>query len=299
MLPKMVYLERALLAPELHFNQLRTLEPVMEGSLPIIRRTHLVAESEIVFEGKRYMLYMPLKERIADKIEKVERLLERISAPFICRNRVLHNELRYTDIFGNISRCDIIIQELPDGIPFRDALSTYSPPSLLYALKALRNDMESVGFTHNDLTPSSLIIDKESELHLLRYWYAEIGNGCNDDFSKLERLVHSECMYKMEHASTTTSANNPIRRYRNKRFGFEDDAGNTIIPYDYSWASDFNEGRAIVAIEGLMGIIAPQGDIVIPIEYNDIEFDSRRNIFICYKEESRHLMSYNGAIIEE
>ena len=295
----MTYLEQALISPKLHFKQLRNMEPALRNGRPALRRTYGIAECEISLEGKRYMLYMPFKPHVADIVEALEQKLLPLSATFICHNRILRNEFEYINLFGRRSVSDIIIQPIPDGIPFREALSIYSPPTMFYALKALKRDMESIGFSHNNLSPSNIIVSKGGELHLLRYWYAEIGEHCNDNFSTLEEMVHSSCMYKTKPAPATESSNRLHRRYVNNLFGFDDSSGKCVIPYIYSWADDFKEERAIVAQRNLMGVIDPSGRVIIPIEYDDIEFNRRNNAFIGYRDNKQYILSFNGEDIGE
>ncbi len=60
--------------------------------------------------------------------------------------------------------------------------------------------------------------------------------------------------------------------------GFFDKHGNTIIPYEYQYGSDFQGGLAAVKKDKLWGLINKQNEMVVPFEYKligDLECDRR------------------------
>ena len=70
-----------------------------------------------------------------------------------------------------------------------------------------------------------------------------------------------------------------------------------ITRYVYSWASDFMEGRAIVANGHKMGVIDERGKKIIHSIYDNIEFDVETGIFTATKEGRHYLIDYNGNLI--
>jgi hypothetical protein len=73
--------------------------------------------------------------------------------------------------------------------------------------------------------------------------------------------------------------------------------GRPITPFEYSWVSDFAEGRAIVAKNGKMGAINSDGKKVIPVIYKTLEFDIETGIFTATNDKYHYIIDYEGKII--
>lgn len=67
-------------------------------------------------------------------------------------------------------------------------------------------------------------------------------------------------------------------------FGYADQTGRLVIEPCYGWAGDFSEGRAAVSTTGengsYMGLIDPDGRVVIPLEYDDLSWDGSRFAYV-------------------
>lgn len=74
---------------------------------------------------------------------------------------------------------------------------------------------------------------------------------------------------------------------REGRFGYADAEGCLAIEPRYAWAGDFSEGRAPVAVDGmLMGLIDREGREVIAPEYDDLSWDGSRYAYV--DRDGRH-----------
>ena len=79
-----------------------------------MRRTYFAAESEVEWNGGRYLLYMPFRRELVAHIEALEMALDGVEAPFLCRHRILYNEMLEPGGVAD-TRADVILQELPEG----------------------------------------------------------------------------------------------------------------------------------------------------------------------------------------
>lgn len=77
---------------------------------------------------------------------------------------------------------------------------------------------------------------------------------------------------------------------RDGLFGYADENGNQLIEPRYGWAGDFSEGRAAVSTPvadgGYMGLIDRDGQVIIPLEYDDLSWDGSR--FAYVDREGKH-----------
>ena len=300
MSPKMVHLERALCYPELMFKRLKHIKPAMSGGKPALSRTYHAAECRVTLDGKEYMLYMPFSPDMVDKIEDLESRIHGIAAKFIIPQTILRNEINFIGFFGEEISYDVILQELPEGITLKEAMRKYSAVNIHYIITKLRNDMQKFYFTHGNLNLTNIMVGRNCEVYLLRYWYSEFGTDCQDNFSKLEGLVDTH--YPMLHPIAPMGKHYDTlfqRRFQDGHIGWADQDGEYIIPPIYSWASEFTDGIAIVAIDDKMGAIDTLGHTVVPIEYNDIEYNSESGIFTANKAGKRYLLDHNGRLVQK
>lgn len=70
-------------------------------------------------------------------------------------------------------------------------------------------------------------------------------------------------------------------------WGFIDETGNTIIPFMYDGAWDFIDGLAPVFKDELWGFIDKNNDLVIPFQYMDISFSNS-----TYYDENKNPIEY-------
>lgn len=267
----------------------------MRGRRPALTRTYHAAECRITLDGKQYMLYMPFRAEMVNRIETLAESIKGIAANFIAPLAVLRNEISFINIFGERCSYDLVLQELPDGITLDEAITQQSSDNIHHTIAALRNDMQRFYFTHGELNLRNIIIDNDNNAHLIRYWYSSFGTPCRDNFSKLERLIDERCTTT---TATTTGRQVLRRRYEKGLIGWEDASGNFVIPPRYTWGTEFIDGIAIVAIEGSIGAINALGRVIIPIEYEDVYFDTEQGLFVANKDGAQVLIDHHGAIIK-
>ena len=306
----MTYFKEALSTPALHFKRLRLAEPLSFNGKPVVRRTHTAIETEIIWEGRRYLLYLPFHHQSIEHIEHLEHLARERSRGPLTENCILREELTMADSLGHHHCFDVILQALPSGITLKEAVAYYRADDLIAAVKKMKCRLDAIGFCHNNLTPSNVIICESGTARPLRYWYAEWEIYSDNDISQLLTFIDSNCNEESNTALShplaqdceaeyvaTSSKGGITRLYRGHHYGFIDEDGRQITPFIYTWASDFQEGRAIVAKNGKMGAIDSLGRKVIPVIYNSLEFDIETGFFTATRGSYSYLINYEGEII--
>lgn len=307
----MTYFKEALSAPALHFKRLRQAEPIICNGEPIVRRTHSAIETEIMIGGEHLLLYLPFHCETIRHIEALEMTAQNRSRGPLLENRILCEELTLRDSLGQTESFDIILQKIPNGVMLKEARNLYRADDLIAAVRKMKARMDAIGFRHNNLTPSNILICADGSAHPLRYWYAEWEIYSDNDISQLLDFVESNrnderdstLLYQLakdteaEYIATASKGNGITRLCRGRKYGFVDSDGEQIVPFIYSWASDFCEGRAIVAKSGKMGAINSYGNKVIPVIYSTLEFDIETGTFTASRGNYHYLLDYEGKII--
>lgn len=152
MTPTIYALLRALLAPEDSMHALKALRPVADASgRPLIRRTARFAEAEIVWREERWLLAMPLAPVAISAVERIAAHLGTLRSEWLADYRLLREEMRYEDAAGTHRRCDMVLQHLPAGRTFDEALDTEPCDTLLAALDALEEELRRLDLSHRNL----------------------------------------------------------------------------------------------------------------------------------------------------
>lgn len=305
----MTSFEQALSAPLHHFKRLRQLKPLCRDGKMVIRRTHSVIESEIVWDNRHYLLLLPFREECITHIEHLEYISHERSRGPLIENRILNEELMLFDLLGNRHYYDVILQEIPHGMMLDEAVHHYKSADLRTAICRMKSRLDAIGFRHNNLRPSNIVICKSGVARPLRYWYAEWEEFSDNDISQLLALIEQNALPELERfkrslvagaddKDTESHRHGDIIRYcRGGRYGFIDSDGRQVTPFIYSWASEFCEGRAIVAKCGKVGAIDYRGRKVVRSIYRTLEFDIETGMFVATNDKYRHLIDYNGVTI--
>lgn len=307
----MTYFREALSAPTLHFKRLRQAEPLLCNGEPIVRRTHSAIETEITLVGKHFLLFLPFHHESISHIERLEATTQERSRGPLIENWILCEELTLRDSLGQRHSVDIILQKLPDGLMLQKAINRYRADDLIASIHSMKARMDAIGFCHNNLTPSNVLICEDGSAHPLRYWYAKWEVYSDNDISQLLDFIErnrnderdSALLHQLvqdteaEYVATSSKSDGLTRVCRGHKYGFVDGDGVTIAPFIYSWASDFCEGRAIVARNGKMGAIDSYGNKVIPVMYNNLKFDIETGTFTASRGTYSYLLDYEGKII--
>ena len=209
--------------------------------------------------------------------------------------------MQWSDATGTVRRTGLILQELPAGVGFEEALASEEPATLLAALDTLQEGLRSLGFNHRNLKPENLRWCAGRFIPL-RYHDACFGTTGADDeaFGALRHRVGEQARHPADAATEqtlhdTTAAYTASRRLAGHRwcsnlfeglvcvedetgYGFVDPSNRVVIPSHFLWANDFHEGRAEVQTAEGMGLIDKQGGYVIAPRYEIVEYDPATSI---------------------
>lgn len=306
MIPTLTYFKRALSHPELNCKRLKHIVPKSCNNEFVIRCTHSAYETEVIWEGREYLLYLPLNEQHLVNIEQLEfATRERSRGPLI-ENRILYDEISLVDAWGHIESFTVILQEISYGTPLSEVASHYKADDLRLSVENMKSRLDAIGFRHNNLTPSNILICKSGTARPLRYWHAEWFDYTDNNISAALSLIEQN-RYAGSCPLINTSdeeCEEDIAEYgsiflhkKYGRYGFVDSDGRQVTPFIYSWASPFCEGRAIVAKNNKMGAIDCYGAKIIPVIYKSLEFDIETGTFSATNDKYQYLIDYNGKII--
>lgn len=280
---------QALQTPDISFTTLADARPATEaGGIPQLMRTTRFAEAEIVWHGRQWLLSLPLSPAALAAVERTASQAGRLNTEWLAEYRILRGELLWVDAEEHPQTCDLVLQHLPAGRSFAEALLTEPAERLLAGLDALRSALRELGFSHNNLRPDNLRWSGGRFIPL-RYHDARFGtsDGDAEAFEALRRRVR-EAGGPMQ-VSDIEADYAPLRRLTGHRwtshvfeglvcveddegFGFVDTDNNPVIASHFVWAGDFREGRAEVETPGGMGLIDRNGNYVIPPEYEIVDY---------------------------
>ena len=313
MMPSMTYFQAALSAPALHFKRLGKAEPLLHNGHPIVRRTYSAIETEIMLNGQRFLLFLPFKKEYILHIDKLESVTQERSRGPLLENRILYEELKLVDSLGNTHEFDVILQEFPQGMTLKEAVFHYRGEALKEAVRKMKARIDAVGFRHNNLTPSNVLICKSGVARPLRYWYASWELFSDNDISPLLDFIDQNSLHdaddrlhdlvvrdsEAEYVAKPDKYNEVTRLCKGHRYGFVDCDGRQITPFIYTWASEFQEGRAIVVKNGKMGAIDIRGRKVLHTIFKTLEFDVETGIFTATRDKYLYLFDYDGDKIRQ
>ena len=90
-----------------------------------------------------------------------------------------------------------------------------------------------------------------------------------------------------------------VAKNKNNQYGFLNEFGKIVIPYQYNMACSFDEsGVALVSLNGLMGFINIQGAIVIPCEYKSAQAGFQNGRAFALKEGKTYLIDTKGSVLK-
>lgn len=295
MTPSLHTFIQALQTPEIAFATLTDARPVTEaGGIPQLMRTTRFAEAEIAWRGRRWLLSLPLSPAALASVERTASQAGRLNTEWLAEYRLLRGELLWVDAEEHPQTCDLVLQHLPAGRSFAEALLTEPAGRLLEGLDALQSALRELGFSHNNLRADNLRWIG-SRFIPLRYHDANFGTPDSDAgaFETLRRQVR-EAGGPMQ-VSDVAADYIPQRRLTGHRwtshvfeglvcvedeggFGFVDTDNNPVIASRFTWAGDFREGRAEVETPRGMGLIDRNGNYVIPPEYEIVDYSPTESI---------------------
>lgn len=321
MIPTLQIFTRALLTPELSLATLSEARPATGADgLPFLIRTTRFAEAEIAWRGERWLLSLPLTPSALPRIERTASVLRRLNTPWLTSYRILPGELRWADASGTERTTDLVLQHLPAGRNFNDALRSELAQTLLAALDALEAALGELGFSHNNLKSSNLRW-ANGRLVPLRYHDAAFGGPRTADaeaFEALRRIVAEAAKPQtpQQVVSDKAASYDPRPAFAGHLwtshlfeglvciqdeggYGYVDAENRTVIPAQYLWAGDFREGRAEVETPTGMGLIDREGRYIIPPEYEIVDYDPAASIVRVRSNGRWALFDYLGRRLTE
>ena len=304
----MTHFKAALSAPKLHFKRLRSAEPLRHNDAVVVRLTQYAFESEILWEGRRFLIHLPRRHDSIRHIEELEIVAQERSRGPLIECLILSEEVTLTDSLGHKHLFDVVLQELPEGESLRSAVNHYCTEDLRAEILRMAERLDSIGFRHGNLTPSNVIICKSGVARPIRYWHAKWEVFSENNISQLmefidknsidtssSRLIAEDC--QADYRATSTKYHKITRVCKGHHYGFIDCDGRQLTPFIYSWVSEFREGRAVVMKSRKMGAIDDKGRKVIPVIYRSLEFDIKTGFFNATNDRYRYLINYEGEII--
>ena len=154
MTPTLGIFRQALQTPDLSLATLTEARAATGADgMPRLMRTTRFAEAEISWHGAHWLLFMPLSPAALAAVERTASQTARLNTELLTEYRILPNELRWVDASGVPRATSLILQRLPEGRTFDEALLTVPAERLAEALGELRDGLGKLGFSHNNLRP--------------------------------------------------------------------------------------------------------------------------------------------------
>ena len=307
---------RALQTPDLSFRTLQEARAVTDAcGLPRLMRTTRFAEAEIEWQGRRWLLALPLSPASLCMAERALLRIGRLRSEWIAECRLLRGEMVWTGPTGTPQSCDLLLQHLPEGRSFDEALGLEGGERLLGELEALQQELRRLNLAHGNLRRDNL---RWTGRHFVPIRYYDICFGApeRDDaaFDALrEEVFRQGGDPRAGDVEAPYGAVCPLAGHRWTSHLFEglicveDDAGygyvdaqnRPVIPAQYLWAGDFHEGRAEVQTAEGMGLIDRQGRYIIPPEYEIVTYVPAESISKVRMNGRWALFDYLGRRITE
>lgn len=280
---------RALQTPDLSFRTLGEARPVLDANgLPRLMRTTRFAEAEISWQGRRWLLALPLSPAALFTLERTLQQMARCSSPWLPECRLLRGEMSWYGPTGTPRSCDLLLQLLPEGRSFDEALCCEGGERLVEELDALQQELRRLNLCHGNLRRDNLRWTGRRFVPI-RFYDAGVGTPERDDaaFDTLRQEVlraagipgvsDVEADYEAPgrwpgHRWVSNLFEGMVCVEDETGYGYVDAENRPVIASQYLWAGDFHEGRAEVQTAEGMGLIDRQGHYVIPPEYEIVSY---------------------------
>lgn len=222
MIVTLQHFTRALLTPDLSLATLADARPVTEpNGMPRMVRTTRFAEAEVEWHGERWLVAMPLNPSAMPRIERTVSALRKLNTGYLAECRILPGEMRWHDATGTERHTDLVLQHLPAGREFAEALLAEDKTTLLAALDTLQAALGKLEFTHNNLKETNLRWHR-GRFVPIRYYDARIGmaepgTGDREAFDTLRHRI-AEAPAPRQTANDVTAPYNPLRSLTGHRW---------------------------------------------------------------------------------
>ena len=305
-------LRRALIHPRTHFRSLRRLQ--WDGG-EIVRST-LFAEAMVECDGERLRLCMPLSSLSLGRVERFMPQKRHLLSTSVPELRLLREEM----LCERGDAVDILCERVPDALPFVDAVASVNDDqeasALIGALDALQARLRAADVSHNNVREQNLMLDAEGEVHLVRWYYATVGTGGDDEaFEQLRRKIASaadglsvrdvadgyDALPRLDGHLSVRPLHEGLAAVEDESgWGFVDSDNRVVVPSVYLWVNDFCEGRAEVETAEGMGLIDKSGRYIIEPRYGVVEYDPRSGCSMARQGKEWIEFDYSGQrLVEE
>lgn len=286
-----------------------------DDGTPQLNRTTRFIEARIEWKDKLYMICAPLSSSAISSIELQTHKIGLLTSISLCKAKILHNELIFTDSLGNTQYSDLLIQELPSDRFLSDVIGKESREVLLNAIDKLQETLSKNSITVNNIKPENLAWDGVS-LHPIRYYYLRFidkGDAAAFDELRIHIMRAPDLTTFCDVVSQVYSTDNAIDGHiwvgncfeqlicveDNDGYGYVDTSNKVVIQPQFIWADDFHEGRAAVETALGMGLINKIGEFIIPAIYDIIEYDHQDGSSQVKQGEKWALFDYMGKQMTE
>ena len=309
-------LRNALATPAKSFRRLKEFK---WDNAPIVRSTYF-AETRIRIGNCPYLLSMPLSPVAIHRVERFCNLRCHLKSEIAPPLRIMRDEMLYIDPTQRELYCDILLEPLPNALPYCDAVANAADDkveaeNLLAALDELEEELKLIDISLNNLRKENLLIDQRGLLRPIRWYHAtKRAGGDKMAFEQLRNeitlnqealeLHDSQHAYSAPpiiegHISTGPMIEGLIAVKDESGWGFVDGNNHSIIESKFGWVSDFREGRAEVEFEGLMGLIDKSGNYIIDPIYDVLNYDEVSGQSRAKRNGEWHTFNYLGAELQD
>ncbi len=288
-----------------------------------LARTKYFADAYVRIGQRRFLLSMPLSNEALDMARGASVRLKALRSQLLLEYRVLCDELKYIDSVGRMCSCDLLLEELPEGVTLADFLgsepSEASCSELFAALNVMEQEFKRLGVINPNLTLENIIYGEDGVLYPIRLHYVTTSKGVvGDEFRCLRHQIGEllgqevPCAEVSEGGDTLTPLN-ALYGYKSVGNPFEglcvaestagygyiaSSSGEEVIAPQFIWAGDIHEGRAEVQTAGGMGLIDARGNYIIEPRYQIVEFDPRTGHTQARINEQWVTFDYNGRLLD-
>lgn len=317
MTPTIQTFTRALLTPDLSFATLAdAVAATQSNGMPRMMRTTRFAEAEIMWRGERWLLLMPLTSLVIPRIEYTASILRRLNTDWLPETRILSGEMRWCDQSGVEHSTDLVLQHLPRGKGFEEALTSEPKEVLLSAFDTFTQRTLDLAFMHKNIKPSNIRWCGDRFVPL-RCYDASIGGPVGNDaeaLAALRRMItdsnngmevgdSTQTYTPQSHITGHIAANHIFEGLvcvvDEAGYGFVDTDNNPVIASQFLWAGDFREGRAEVETPTGMGLIDRQGNYIIRPEYEIVDYHAHSSVAYVRLDGKWAMFDYLGRQITE
>ncbi|MFR9503583.1 MAG: WG repeat-containing protein [Rikenellaceae bacterium] len=312
----------ALYSPAEHFDTLASIVAQRDQmGRVVVSRTKHFADALIEWQGRSYLLSLPLSSSALSMAQHASVALRRLRSKVLLEYRLLPNELRYIDAQGRFSTSALLLEELPRRVD----IASLSGGALYRAISHLEGEFCRLQLTHSNLRLDNIVVGEDHLLYPLRMHYASVGSVSSAEFDLLrdevarelkrqgsaDALSEFEMSASLREAEAKVEAENTLYGYLSvgnpfegmcvaeseAGYGYIGLSGEEIIPPQFIWAGDMREGRAEVETPEGMGLMDAHGNFVIEPRYRIVEFDVATGTTRAKLGEEWLLFDYEGRLL--